>query len=105
MLSSLGAMKAMLLAAGVGERMLPLTRLLPKPAIPVLGRPMAVQILSRMALDGISTAVVNLHHQPEKMKALLCELDLAEFPHSCPHGRPVAREISYTDIERMFKRT
>lgn len=64
-------MKAMLLAAGVGERMLPLTRLLPKPAIPVLGRPMAVQILNRMALDGISTAVVNLHHQPEKMKALL----------------------------------
>ena len=41
----------------------------------------------------------------EKMKALLQELDQARFPHSCPHGRPVARELSYADIERMFKRT
>jgi DNA mismatch repair protein MutL len=52
-----------------------------------------------------SSIRANYELGPEKMKALLCELDLAEFPHSCPHGRPVAREISYTDIERMFKRT
>ena len=38
-------MKAMLLAAGVGERMLPLTLNLPKPAIPVLGRPLALRIV------------------------------------------------------------
>lgn len=41
----------------------------------------------------------------EKMKALLAELDRAEFPHSCPHGRPVAREVTFSEIERMFKRT
>ncbi len=41
----------------------------------------------------------------EEMKALLEELDRMEFPHSCPHGRPVAQELSYYDIERMFKRT
>jgi DNA mismatch repair protein MutL len=40
----------------------------------------------------------------EEMKALLEELDRMEFPHSCPHGRPVAQELSYYDIERMFKR-
>ena len=40
----------------------------------------------------------------EEMKALLEELDRMEFPHSCPHGRPVAVELSYYDIERMFKR-
>ena len=34
-------MKAMFLAAGVGERLLPLTRLVPKPLLPVLGRPLA----------------------------------------------------------------
>lgn len=64
-------MRAMLLAAGLGERMLPLTKLLPKPAIPVLGRPLAVLILHRLAQEGISSAVVNLHHHPEKMRALL----------------------------------
>ncbi len=71
MLSSSRAMRAMLLAAGVGERMLPLTKLLPKPAIPVLGRPLAVLILHRLAQAGISTAVVNLHHHPEKMRTVL----------------------------------
>jgi DNA mismatch repair protein MutL len=60
-------------------------------------------VISTMACH--SSIRANYELGPEKMKALLSELDLAEFPHSCPHGRPVAREISYTDIERMFKRT
>ena len=47
-------MKAMLLAAGLGKRMLPLTRVLPKPAIPVLGRPIAAQILRRLAGGGVT---------------------------------------------------
>lgn len=71
MLSSRRVMKAMLLAAGFGERMLPLTKLLPKPAIPVLGRPLATVVLHRLALDGISSAVVNLHHRPEKIREIL----------------------------------
>lgn len=78
-------MKAMLLCAGLGERMLPLTRLLPKPAIPVLGRPLAVQILHRLALEGVGTAVVNLHHEPEKLKTLLGDghdLGLRELHYS-----------------------
>jgi DNA mismatch repair protein MutL len=41
----------------------------------------------------------------DKMKALLEELDCTEFPHSCPHGRPVAREITFEELERMFKRS
>jgi len=73
MLSSRPVMKAMLLAAGIGERMLPLTKLLPKPAIPVLGRPIAMLVLHRLALEGISSAVVNLHHHPDKMRSLLGE--------------------------------
>src|SRR5262245_7840477 len=55
-------MKAMLLAAGIGERMQPITRVVPKPLIPVLGRPLAPQVLSRLASEGIGEAVVNLHH-------------------------------------------
>jgi DNA mismatch repair protein MutL len=60
-------------------------------------------VISTMACH--SSIRANYELNPEKMKALLEELDLARFPHSCPHGRPVARELSYTDIERMFKRT
>jgi NDP-sugar pyrophosphorylase family protein len=64
-------MKAMLLSAGLGQRMLPLTLHVPKPAIPVLGRPMALEILARMARHGIDDVVVNLHHRPEVVEKLL----------------------------------
>jgi DNA mismatch repair protein MutL len=60
-------------------------------------------VISTMACH--SSIRANYELNPDKMRALLQELDLARFPHSCPHGRPVARELSYTDIERMFKRT
>lgn len=60
-------------------------------------------VISTMACHSSIRASYELN--PEKMKALLRELDQARFPHSCPHGRPVARELSYADIERMFKRT
>ncbi|MCZ6864957.1 MAG: DNA mismatch repair protein MutL, partial [Candidatus Dadabacteria bacterium] len=52
-----------------------------------------------------SSITANFELNLEEMEALLEELDRMEFPHSCPHGRPVAQELSYYDIERMFKRT
>lgn len=64
-------MKAMLLAAGYGERMLPITRVVPKPLIPVLGRPLAPQILARFASEGITEAVINLHHLPQPLRDAL----------------------------------
>jgi NDP-sugar pyrophosphorylase family protein len=63
----------MLLAAGEGRRMLPLTLNLPKPAIPVLGRPIVVQILHRLARHGVDHVVLNLHHMPEVLQQLLGE--------------------------------
>jgi NDP-sugar pyrophosphorylase family protein len=64
-------MKAMFLAAGLGERLLPLTRVVPKPLLPVLGRPLASQILSKMAAEGIDEAVINLHHLPQRLRDAL----------------------------------
>jgi len=63
--------KAMLLAAGVGRRMLPFTLLQPKPAIPVLGRPLVVQLLRWLGRKGVDRAVLNLQHLPEGIKAVL----------------------------------
>lgn len=64
-------MKAMFLAAGLGERLLPLTRVVPKPLLPVLGRPLASQILAKMAAEGIDEAVINLHHLPQRLRDAL----------------------------------
>ena len=63
-------MNAMLLAAGLGKRMLPLTVALPKSAVPVLGRSLAVQIARRLARCGVERLVVNLHHFPAKVRGL-----------------------------------
>jgi mannose-1-phosphate guanylyltransferase len=64
-------MKAMFLAAGLGERLLPLTRVMPKPLLPVLGRPLASQILTKLAAEGIDEAVINLHHLPQRLRDAL----------------------------------
>lgn len=64
-------MKAMLLTAGIGQRMLPLTLRLPKPAIPVLGRPLVFQALHWLQLKGVDEVVLNLHHLPDRIEAVL----------------------------------
>lgn len=55
-------MKAMILAAGRGERMRPLTDLSPKPLLPVGDKPLIVWHLERMASAGIEEVVVNIAH-------------------------------------------
>jgi NDP-sugar pyrophosphorylase family protein len=54
--------KAMILAAGYGTRMMPLSRHLPKPLLPVLGKPVINHQASLLAAAGIHEAVVNIHH-------------------------------------------
>ncbi|MGQ0792504.1 MAG: DNA mismatch repair endonuclease MutL [Deltaproteobacteria bacterium] len=60
-------------------------------------------IAATMACHGSIRA--NMRLGEYEIKALLAELGRAEFPHFCPHGRPVAREITFQELERMFKRT
>ncbi len=40
----------------------------------------------------------------KEIEHLFEDLDKTEFPHSCPHGRPIATEISYNMLEKMFRR-
>ncbi|MBC8157968.1 MAG: nucleotidyltransferase family protein [Alphaproteobacteria bacterium] len=54
--------RAMVLAAGFGTRMRPLTEMLPKPLIEVGGRAMIDRTIDRLEDDGVETVVVNLHH-------------------------------------------
>lgn len=65
--------RAMVLAAGLGVRMRPLTDDKPKPMVPLAGRPLIDHVLDRLAGAGIDTAVVNLHYRPDALRAHLAE--------------------------------
>ena len=60
---------AMLLTAGLGTRLAPLSDLKAKPALPVAGVPLAGRILRWLAGGGVADAVLNLHHRPETVTA------------------------------------
>jgi choline kinase len=64
-------MKAMILAAGFGTRLFPLTIDRTKPAIPFLGKPLVGYVAEYLASFGFKEVVVNLHHQPESVIAAL----------------------------------
>ena len=63
------ARTAMVLAAGYGERMRPLTETMPKPLVPLMGQTLLDHVLDRLAAAGIETAVVNVHYLPEQIEA------------------------------------
>ena len=65
------AATAMVLAAGFGERMRPLTLRMPKPLVPIAGKPLIDHVLDRLAAEGVETAVVNVHYLPEQLEAHL----------------------------------
>lgn len=64
-------MRAMILAAGYGTRLWPLTIDRTKPAIPFMGRPLIGYVAEYLAGYGFDDIVVNLHHQPESVRAAL----------------------------------
>lgn len=66
-------MRAMILAAGRGERMRPLTDVCPKPLLDVAGTPLIGWHLKRLAAAGITEIVINHAWLGEKLEAALCD--------------------------------
>lgn len=61
-------MKAMILAAGRGSRLRPLTDTVPKPMIPIAGLPLLEHTLRLLRSHGFDDLIINLHHLPEVIR-------------------------------------
>ena len=66
-------MKALILAAGRGERMRPLTDVTPKPLLKVGGKPLITWVIERLKRAGVVDLVVNTSHLAEQIEHALCD--------------------------------
>lgn len=64
-------MKAMILAAGFGTRLRPVTYTLPKPMVPVCNRPLLAWAIEPLLAAGVTELVINLHHLPDAIEAFV----------------------------------
>jgi NDP-sugar pyrophosphorylase family protein len=62
---------ALVLTAGLGTRLQPLTLVRAKPAAPVAGVPLVARILRWLSASGVGDVVLNLHHRPETITAVV----------------------------------
>ena len=84
--------RAMILAAGLGLRMRPLTDKIPKAMIKVLGKPLIGHLLDHLGAIGVKTIVVNVHYQPDPLIAYL-------------EAHPLAKKIIISDERETILET
>ena len=83
-------MKAMILAAGVGSRLDPLTRNLPKPMVPIINKPVMEHIIELLARNGFSKIMVNLHYYSDQIEGYFGD------------GSKWGVEIQYSHEDRLW---
>jgi len=83
-------MRAMVLAAGLGTRLRPITYAMPKPMVPVANRPVMEHIVRLLATHGFSEAIANLHWFPETIEEHFGD------------GSEFGLELSYSREEKLL---
>lgn len=76
-MSRLASDTAMVLSAGLGKRMRPLTATQPKPLVRVAGKALIDHALDQLGAAGVTKAVVNVHYMPDAMEAHLAKRSIA----------------------------
>ncbi|MBZ0114688.1 MAG: NDP-sugar synthase [Thermoanaerobaculia bacterium] len=82
-------LRALVLAAGHGRRLRPLTATTPKPLLPILGRPILLHTLEALSGAGIERVAINLHHEGEAITRAL-------------GSRPLGLEVTYSHEEDLL---
>ncbi|MBV9108988.1 MAG: nucleotidyltransferase family protein [Gemmatimonadetes bacterium] len=99
-------MDAMILAAGLGTRLRPLTDRIPKPLIPVAGVPMLERVARRLIAAGADRLIVNTSHLGEQVEAFLRERDGfgVEWHVSPEPGEPLETGGALVQGQALFRR-
>jgi N-acetyl-alpha-D-muramate 1-phosphate uridylyltransferase len=97
---------AMVLAAGLGTRMRPVTESLPKPLVPVRGRPLIDHVLDRLVAAGVRRVVVNMHYMADAIERHLrargdVEIRFSREDNLLDTGGGVAKALPLLD-ERFY---
>lgn len=82
---------AFVLGAGLGTRLRPLTDLVPKPLLPIFGKPIITFVLDHLIAYGVERFVVNTHHLPEQIGELFDAK--TDKPELVPTGSYRGREV------------
>lgn len=93
---------AMVLAAGLGTRLRPVTETIPKPLIEINGRTLLDHAIDQLELVGVETAIVNVHYKAEMVVAQLARRDhprieISHEPELLDTGGGVARALPLLD--------
>src|SRR4051794_31856813 len=83
-------MRAMVLAAGLGTRLRPITYAVPKPMVPVVNRPVMEHSLRLLARHGFAKAIANLHWFPETIESCFGD------------GSDYGIDLSYSHEEKLL---
>jgi NDP-sugar pyrophosphorylase family protein/aminoglycoside/choline kinase family phosphotransferase len=77
-------LNAFILAAGLGERLRPITEYIPKPLIPILGKPVLQSILEKVSTLPVNKIGMNLHHKKELIENWLIQSDFRKMVELFP---------------------
>ena len=93
----------MVLAAGLGTRLRPITYEVAKPMVPVLDRPVMAHIVDLLERSGVEEIVANLHHFPDAVRGYRLERDGSFVPEAPAGSRVGAAQINdvYVDENRL----